>query len=123
MSNFHKYGAKPTTVDNVKFASKGESERYRELKLLLQQGEIRDLRLQVRIGLHTTPLMGDGQPVRVCDYIADFVYYERGMTYAEPPVVEDFKGTVTPEYAMKRKWLKLEYGITVRETRSDTRRR
>ena len=35
-----KYHAVPTTIDNIRFASKAEARRYRELRLLEKAGEI-----------------------------------------------------------------------------------
>jgi hypothetical protein len=46
----------------------------------------------------------------VCTYRADFTYLEDGRL-----VVEDAKGWRTEMYLLKRKWLKAEYGIEVRE--------
>ena len=42
-----KYGAIKTEVDGIKFDSKHEASRYKELRLLEQAGEITNLRLQV----------------------------------------------------------------------------
>lgn len=39
----HKYHAKPTTVDGIRFASKAEARRYSELRLLEKAGEIKNL--------------------------------------------------------------------------------
>jgi hypothetical protein len=51
-----------------------------------------------------------GRRVKVCTYRADFTYLEGGRL-----VVEDAKGWRTEMYLLKRKWLKLEYGLDVRE--------
>lgn len=112
----HKYGAEVTTVDGIRFDSRKEANRYSELLLLEREGEIFDLRRQVHMGLHTTALLGDGTPVRVGYYIADFVYRTRGMTDADVPIVEDSKGMKTDMYRMKKRWVLLEYGIDIKET-------
>lgn len=101
----HKYGAVPTIVDGIRFASKREAKRYGELKILAQSREIFELRMQWKFPLHTI----DNK--KVSSYIADFVYLENGKL-----VVEDVKGVRTPLYRLKRKWLKAEYGIVVKET-------
>lgn len=100
----HKYHAKPTTVNGIRFASKRESERYQDLKLLQIAGEIDDLELQPRWDLHV-------KGVKVCRYVADFGYQQDGAF-----VVEDVKGVRLPLFKLKAKMLKAEYGITVLET-------
>lgn len=106
-----KYGATPTVVDNIRFASKKEAARYLDLKFRQKAGEISGLELQPKFALKA-PQYGGGPPVPVCTYIADFRYREgpRGIL-----VVEDVKGVRTPMYRLKRKWLKVQHGITVME--------
>lgn len=99
----HKYRAKATEVDGIRFASKREARRYCELKLLAQGGKIRELRRQVRYKL-----------VRITHYVADFVYIDC-TTGAE--VVEDVKGYATAEYKAKRKLMAEQHDIEIREVR------
>lgn len=47
-----KYRAKPTVVDGFRFASQAEARRYKELLLLGQAGQVRNLELQPRFDLH-----------------------------------------------------------------------
>jgi len=103
-----KYRNKPTTVDNIRFASQKEANRYCELKLLLAAGEIRDLEVHP-----VFPLVVNGQ--RVCTYIADFRYHKKG-TYGKA-VVEDVKSkaTRTAAYMIKKKLLKAVMAIDVTE--------
>lgn len=97
----HKYGAKQTVVDGIKFPSKREAKRYGELKLLEQAGKISALTRQVRYRL-----------VQVVHYVADFVYIdESGVA-----VVEDVKGYKTPEYKAKKKLMESQHHIVIRET-------
>lgn len=100
-----KYHAVPTVVDGIRFASKGEAARYRELKLLELAGEIACLELQPRY-----PLVVNG--VKIGEYRADFRYAEHGAGV----IVEDFKGVRTPVYRLKRLLVKALYGIEIRET-------
>lgn len=100
----NKYHAVVTYVDNIRFASKKEATRYKELSLLLKLGKIKDLQLQVKF-----PLSING--IKICDYIADFVYEENGIK-----VVEDTKGVRTHVYLIKKKLMKAIYGITVTES-------
>jgi hypothetical protein len=111
-----KYGAVPTVIHGVRFASKAEARRYSELLLLGMAGEIRDLELQPRV-----PLKVDG--VKVGDYVADFRYQERaGIDTVSGcdrwrDVTEDVKGVRTPVYRMKKKHVEAQYGIVIREVR------
>lgn len=97
----HKYGAKPTEVDGIKFPSKREARRYGELKLLEKAGHITALRRQVRYRL-----------VQVVHYVADFVYIDD--TGAE--IVEDVKGYRTREYKAKKRLMESQHKIVIRES-------
>lgn len=74
-----------TVVDGIRFDSKKEAARYKDLKLMEKAGQLDFLILQqpfpVSIGPH-----------KICDYIADFYYREKGGE----SVVEDCKGMRTP---------------------------
>ena len=63
-----KFGNKKTTVDDIKFDSKKEAERYIVLKQLQDKGEIHDLQLQVNFPIKINRF-------KVCTYRADFVYF------------------------------------------------
>lgn len=101
-----KYNAVKTEVDGIKFDSKHEASRYRELRVLEQAGEITNLRLQVPFEL--IPKSKYGMPIR---YIADFVYNENDQL-----IVEDAKGVKTPIYKLKKRMMAEKYGIEIRET-------
>jgi len=47
----HKYGAKPTEVDGIKFGSKREAAYYSELKLRQRAGEVIGFLMQVPLRL------------------------------------------------------------------------
>jgi hypothetical protein len=96
----HKYSARPTIVDGIKFASAKEARRYGELKLLQMAGKISQLELQPRYKL-----------VIEESYVADFRYLENGKT-----VIEDVKGFLTAAYKRKRKAMKIQHGVTILET-------
>jgi len=100
----NKYRAKKTTVDGIKFDSKKEAARYRDLKLLEKAGEITDLELQPKYDL----IVND---TKCGFYKADFRYIENGKE-----VVEDVKGMKTPVYNIKKKLIKAIYGIIIFET-------
>lgn len=103
----NKYGNEPQVVDGIRFASKREARRYAVLRERLARGEIRGLRLQVPYAL-----------VIHMKYVADFVYEEAstdGVDHAWTTVVEDAKGSPTREYVRKRRAMRDQHGITIRE--------
>jgi hypothetical protein len=99
-----KHSNQITRVGELKFRSKREALRYKDLRLLEQGGVIRSLTLQPRFPLH----IGDEL---ITTYVADFRYLEAGKV-----VVEDCKGHRTREYLIKRRLMKALLGIEVRET-------
>lgn len=102
----HKYGARATVVDGIKFPSRKEADRYAELKLLERADKVRDVRCQVRM-----PIEVNG--VHCADYICDFVYWDmdkRGRIW------EDVKGFRTDVYRLKKKLVEALYGISILET-------
>jgi hypothetical protein len=124
-----KYHNIPTEVDGIKFASRKESKRYRELKLLERAGEIWALKLQPSFDFPLTAenLRGPQEYLRYLSgrkvkYIADFKYSEFQKT--NPPskilavviVVEDVKGIQTPVFKLKAALMKAVHGIEVRIT-------
>jgi acyl-CoA thioesterase FadM len=92
------------TVDGIKFHSRREAKRFRELRVMVRVGEITGLRLQVSFKLVVNGVL-------VCRYRADFVYVERGVR-----VVEDCKGFRTREYEIKKRLMRAVWGIEIRET-------
>jgi Protein of unknown function (DUF1064) len=102
-SRRHKYGAKPVTIDGIRFASTKEGNRYAELILLNRGGHIRQLELQPEF-----EHLVDGK--LMFTYRADFAYFE-----GEKRVVEDVKGFKTPVYRLKKKIIEHAYHIEIRE--------
>lgn len=99
----YKYGNTPTLMDGIRLDSKLEAKRYQELKLLLVTGQIQDLKVHEPIYLHVNG-------IRIGYYEADFLYLENGAR-----VCEDCKGTKTPLYQWKKKHVRAEHGIDIRE--------
>lgn len=105
-----KYHAKKTVVDGMTFDSRREADRYLVLKSMEEDGDIEDLRRQVRYEL--VPAFDvDGKHYRPVFYVADFVYVEDGKE-----VVEDVKGMRTDTYKLKAKLFARRYGKVIRET-------
>nr|DAF47313.1 MAG TPA: Endonuclease [Siphoviridae sp. ctylc9] len=99
----NKYRNRKIVVDNIKFDSVLEANRYRELMLLQRAKEISNLRLQVPFILQEG-FKKNGKTHREIKYIADFVYEERGQT-----VVEDTKGICTEVFRIKQKLFEYKY--------------
>lgn len=99
-----KYGNRKVTIDNIVFDSEKEGRRYQDLKLLLQAGEISDLRLQVKYELN------EGGKYSLV-YIADFTYLSGGEL-----IVEDCKGFKTAVFKKKEKLMKKVHGINIKIT-------
>ena len=103
-------------VNGIKFDSKREAKRYKELMLLMEAGEISDLRLQVKFNLLPKQRDSNGKAIRAVDYIADFVYF-RG----DQQVVEDAKGYRNPKaatyaiFVLKKKMMKYFHDIDIVE--------
>ena len=110
-SSRSKYGSKKTIVDNIKFDSKWEAERYGQLKAMERGGVVTDLELQVPYNI----IIND---IKICKYIADFRYKKESNHtitndeyYVE--VVEDAKGFETPEFKLKKKLMKAVFNIDI----------
>lgn len=98
-----KYRNKRLKTSDGWFDSKGEWKRWEFLKAAEKRGDISDLERQISFDIK----INDEQITR---YVADYVY----TTASGERVVEDFKGTVTPEFKLKAKLVKAVYGITIR---------
>jgi hypothetical protein len=111
-----KYKNKKTVVNEIKFDSKKEAQRYAELIEELKRGDITDLRLQQTYTLQESYMTVGGVRVKAIKYIADFSYL-RKVDGNLRRVVEDVKsrGTRTPVYQMKRKMMFHKYGINITE--------
>lgn len=124
----NKYNATKTVVDGIEFSSRKESKRYKELKIMLEAGEISDLQMQVPYELipaikepDTIGVRGGRKPgktiERALTYICDFQYRDKDGNL----VVEDVKGCRKSDmaayriFAIKRKFMLWKYGITVKE--------
>lgn len=96
----HKFKAKITETDGIKFSSKKEAKRYLELKILLKKGEIITF-------LRQTPWHLPGGVKYVSDF---FVFLPDGSAR-----VEDVKGFKTESYKAKKKMVEALYPIKIME--------
>lgn len=94
-----------TEVENIKFDSKREAERYQELRLLEAHGAISDLEIKPSFRLVVNNIL-------ICRIVPDFLYYENGLR-----IVEDVKSdaTKTHLFKVKKKLLFALHGIEIRE--------
>lgn len=103
----NKYGAIPTEIDGITFASKREAARYAELKARQANGEIRGLEYNHRY-------VFNHNGVRIGSYRPDFQYTD---TATGEFIVEDVKSrpTETRDYRLRKKMMKAFYDIDVQE--------
>ncbi|NCC71585.1 DUF1064 domain-containing protein [bacterium] len=97
-----KYNNKKVIIDNIKFDSKKEANRYLELKFLLKYKKIKNLELQKVFLLQKSFKDNEGKTQRAIKYIADFQYIDVG---SKKVIVEDVKGMKTEVYKIKKKLL------------------
>ena len=98
-----KYNNKKTKVDMYVFDSVLEAKRYKQLALFERAGEISNLQLQVPFLLQDS-FRKNGKIYRKIEYIADFVYEEKGQV-----IVEDTKGIKTDVFKIKQKLFEYKY--------------
>ena len=111
-----KYRNEPEMAEGIRFDSKKEAGRFRELQAMLQAGLIRELRLQQDFTLQEAYTTPDGRRIRAIRYCADFCY-ERKTQNGWEKIVEDVKSraTRTQKYIIKRKMMQDRYGIEIKE--------
>ena len=102
-----KYKAEKTSAFGLVFDSKKEANRFGELKILERRNEISELKAQPEFLIEING-------VKICKYVADFQYLEKGKI-----IVEDCKSEITrkhPVYRLKKKLMHAVLGIEIRET-------
>ena len=97
-----KYGNKRTLVLGIYFDSKKEAERYQELLLMKEAGDIFDLEIQPKFVLQEAFIHDVEGKVREVAYLGDFAY-KTGIGEDFKMVVEDVKGMKTDVYKLKKK--------------------
>lgn len=105
-----KYGNVPQRCrQNVMHQSKLETKRCNELQLMQEGGLIENLEA------HPQPRFRlDVNGHHICDYMADFRYYD---TQLRREVVEDVKGRATEVYKLKKRLMLACHGIEVEEVK------
>ncbi len=122
-----KFNNKKMSTPDGEFDSKGEWERWLFLKEALKNGQISDLRRQVKYTLIPTQYRTeivhlktkDKEVQRVAEreitYTADFVYEKDGEM-----VVEDFKGFPNDRWPLKKAMMLYFHGVAIREVKKPT---
>ena len=105
MRSYKKYKNQKIIIDGIKFDSKAEGRRYKELKLLEELGLIKSLKLQPKFELQEK-FVCNGKTERAINYIGDFEYFD---VKKERLIVEDVKGVETDVFKLKRKWFLYKY--------------
>lgn len=100
MSKYHNIHV---SEDGETFDSKAERNRYRELKLMLYNGDIENLKVHPVFEI-IPAFKRDGKTIRATMYEGDFLYLE-GVQW----VVEDVKGVETAAFKIKRKLFMCRY--------------
>lgn len=139
-----KFNNRRMSTPDGEFDSKGEWERWLFLKEAEKNGEISDLRRQVKYTLIPTQYRTETVHLKTKDkevrrvaerevtYTADFVYKKtgrkfdvtigdvRGVGYFTETVVEDFKGFPNDRWPLKKAMMLYMHGIAVREVKKPT---
>lgn len=112
MAYGNKYHNKKVIYNGIKFDSKKEMQRYKDLELLESTDYICNLELQKKFLLQEGYTNAKGKKIRPIYYIADFYYYD----YIDNKwVVEDTKGVRTEVYKLKKKLFEYKYNLTIDE--------
>ena len=102
----NKFNAKSIVIDGHKFPSLKEAQRYKELKLLVKAGKIKNLELQPEFEIIPKQKYR-GKNLREAKYTADFKYYD---VDSNEWVIEEVKGMPTVDYVLRKKLFILKYG-------------
>lgn len=112
LCNNNKYHNKKVIYNGIKFDSKKEMQRYKNLELLESTDYICSLELQKKFLLQEGYTNAEGKKIRPIYYIADFFYFD----YIDQRwVVEDVKGVRTEVYKLKKKLFEYKYNLTIDE--------
>jgi hypothetical protein len=105
---------KPSKMKNRKtgkYDSKREAKRATELQFMQRDGQISELREQVKFELIPSQRIGGKVVERAVTYTADFVYRDK----TGQVIVEDSKGFKTQQYIIRRKLMLHVHGIRIQE--------
>ena len=115
MTALGKYHSRKVRMDSLTFDSQAEADRYAELQMLAQSGQIAHLRTRPRWTLQPAFNGPDGRKVRAITYEADFSYQENGLLVVEDvkPAWAGRKDGAWRVFRLKAKLLLYTHGIDV----------
>ena len=105
----NKYRNQKTICNDIKFDSKKESRRHRDLLWMEKAKLIKDIELQKKFELQEGFEL-NGKKYRKIEYICDFFYFDIEKSKY---IVEDVKSPITksnPVYGIKKKLFLKKYG-------------
>lgn len=105
---------KKTWCGGILFDSGHEADRWVELKILADRGEIRDLELQPQYGIFACE-MSTGRGIQVASFKADFKYFDVALNRER---IEDAKSEITKTetaYSLRKRLVEACHGITIEE--------
>jgi hypothetical protein len=102
----NKFRAIKQRIEGIAFDSKGEAQRYSELRLMVKAKLISGLEVKPVYEIKVNGFL-------ICKYIPDFRYKFPSGKF----VVEDFKGMKTKTYRLKKKLMKAVHGIDIQESK------
>ena len=108
----NKYHNTKVIYKGIKFDSKKEMQRYKDLELSESTDYICNLELQKKFLLQEGYTNAEGKKKRPIYYIADFYYFD---LLKDKWVVEDVKGVRTDVYKLKKKLFEYKYNLTIDE--------
>ena len=115
IGTYLKYHNTKVIYKGIKFDSKKEMQRYKDIELLESTDHICNLELQKKFLLQEGYTNAKGKKIRPIYYIADFYYYD----YVDNEwVVEDVKASKTYKievYKLKKKMFEYKYNLTITE--------
>ena len=101
----HKYNAKATVVDDIKFDSKLEAKCYNVLKQMERAELIKGFEMQIPYELQEKYKNAIGKKIRAIKYVSDFVVNMNNGSI----LIIDSKGLVLPDFKMKKKLFEYKY--------------
>jgi hypothetical protein len=101
----HKYNAKSTIVDDIKFDSKLEAKCYNVLKQMERASLIKGFKMQIPYELQPKYKNAIGKKIRAIKYVSDFVVELNNSDI----LIIDSKGLVLPDFKQKKKMFEYKY--------------
>lgn len=102
----HKYNARATVYNGIKFDSLAEAAHYQKLAVAQKTGQIAELQVHPVFELQPAFTGSDGKKHRAIKYEADFSYFDKKTGRY---TIEDVKGVMTEAFKIKHKLFLYQY--------------